>query len=225
MSDAHSTTPRVAVYFRMSRDTQDESIDRQQSQVLPYCQEKKYAVIANEADEGISGSEVERRPGLQRLLVLARARKIDGIVVDDLKRLARLDGWDTAELLNPLRKAGVWIETVAKGRIAYDKIGRLLVMLEGEGGNEQLVDIARNTLTKHVLAAVEHGNPPRPKTVFGYTRRHTGGFTRKKDGRLVPVFEWVVDEVASGVVQQLFRWYAEGRTAGWIIHELYRLGI
>src|SRR5262245_49946984 len=204
MSDAHSTTPRVAVYFRMSRDTQDESIDRQQSQVLPYCQEKKYAVIANEADEGISGSEVERRPGLQRLLVLARARKIDGIVVDDLKRFIRLDGWDTAELLNPLRKAGVWIETVARGRMSYDKIGRLLLMLEGEGGNEQLLDTARNVLTKHVELARDHGRPPLPKQVYGYRREHTGEFKRKKDGRLVPVFRWLVCEVTSAVVRSLF---------------------
>src|SRR5262245_47059500 len=100
MSQSNSTTPRVAVYFRNSRDTQDESIDRQRSQVLPYCQEKEYAVVASEFDEGISGSEVERRLGLQRLLALARARKIDGIVVDDLKRLARLDGWDTAGALH-----------------------------------------------------------------------------------------------------------------------------
>src|SRR5262249_26012960 len=113
MSATNGATPRVAVYFRMSRDVQDESIERQKSQVDPHCKAKGYAVVAEEKDEGVRGSEVERRLGLQRLLALARARRIDGIVVDDLKRLARLDGWDTAELLNPLRKAGVWIETVA----------------------------------------------------------------------------------------------------------------
>src|SRR5262249_60780880 len=98
MSATNGATPRVAVYFRMSRDVQDESIERQQSQVRPHCKAKGYAVVAEEKDEGVSGSEVERRAGLQNVLALARARKIDGVVVDDLKRLARLVGWDPGEV-------------------------------------------------------------------------------------------------------------------------------
>jgi hypothetical protein len=215
---------RVAVYYRMSRDTQDESIDRQRSQVEPHCAARGYAIVAEEKDEGISGSEVERRPGLQRLLALARNKKVDGIVVDDLKRLARLDGWDTAELLNPLRKAGVWVETVARGRMTYDKVGRLLFMLEGDGGNEQLVDTARNVLTKHVAGARDHA-PPRPKTVYGYRRIHQGEFAHKSGGRLVPVFVWAVDEATAAVVRTLFGWYAAGRSVGWMIHELHRQGV
>jgi site-specific DNA recombinase len=214
----------VAVYYRMSTDAQEESIDRQKSQVMPHCETQGYAVVAREADEGISGSEVGRRPGLQRLLALARAGKIDGVVVDDLKRLARLDSWDMAELLNPLRKAGVWIETVARGRMSYDKIGRLLLTLEGEGGNEQLQDTARNVLTKHLKLARDTGRPPRPKCVYGYRRTHNGEFDRKKDGRLVPLFDWSADEATAAVVRAIFEWFAGGRSAGWIIRELHRRG-
>jgi site-specific DNA recombinase len=209
----------------MSQDTQEDSIDRQRSQVGPHCESQGYAVVAEESDEGISGSEVSRRPGLQRVLALARAGKIEGVVVDDLKRLARLDSWDMAELLNPLRKAGVWIETVARGRMSYDKIGRLLLTLEGEGGNEQLQDTARNVLTKHLKLARDLGRPPRPKCVYGYRRSHNGQFDRKKDGRLVPLFDWSADEVTAAVVRTIFEWFAEGRSAGWIIHELHRRGV
>jgi site-specific DNA recombinase len=227
MSEKHSTAgrPRVAVYYRMSTDAQEESIDRQKSQVGPHCEKQGYAVAAEEADEGISGSEVGRRSGLQRLLALARAGKIDGIVVDDLKRLARLDSWDMAELLNPLRKAGVWVETVARGRMSYDKIGRLLLTLEGEGGNEQLQDTARNVLTKHLKLARDMGRPPRPKCVYGYRRSHSGQFDRKKDGRLVPLFDWSADEVTSAVVRTIFEWFAGGRSLGWISQELHRRGV
>jgi site-specific DNA recombinase len=209
----------------MSRDTQDESIDRQRSQVVPHCATRGYDVVAEEQDEAISGSEVDRRPGLQRVLALARSGKIDGVVSDDLKRLARLEGWDAVEVFNRLRKAGVWVETVAKGRMGYDKVGRLLAMLESEGGNEQLVDIARNTLTKQLQRAAEQGRPPRPKCVYGYRRTHNGNFDRKRDGRLVPLFDWSVDEVTSAVVLTLFEWFAAGRYVGWMIHELHRRGV
>src|SRR5262245_27554466 len=98
--------PRVAVYFRMSREVQDKSIPRQRAEVTPHCQRQGYHVAAEHQDEGISGSEVERRPGLQKLLALAKARQIDGVVVDDLDRLARLDLLELGVLLSPCARPG-----------------------------------------------------------------------------------------------------------------------
>src|SRR5207249_1980934 len=102
------TMDRVATYYRMSKDTQDKSIDRQRSEVLPHCQRKGYSIVSEEQDEGISGSEVAKRPGLQKTLALAKAKRIDGVVMDDLDRLARLDMIDFFEhIVGPLRRAGV----------------------------------------------------------------------------------------------------------------------
>src|SRR5262249_24311517 len=124
---------RVAAYFRNSRDVQDKSIARQRSEVLPHCARAGYAVVTEEKGAGISGSEVERRPGLQRLLALAKSRKIEGVVVDDLDRLARQDLLVLGVLLSPLRKAGVRIESVAQGRMDYnDMAGRLMLGISGE---------------------------------------------------------------------------------------------
>ena len=69
-----------------------------------------------------------------------------------------------------IRKAGVWVETVARGRMGYDKIGRLLLTLEGEGGNEQLLDTARNVLTKHLKMAGEQGQPHDYELMLKYSR-------------------------------------------------------
>jgi site-specific DNA recombinase len=87
---------RVALYYRMSRETQDKRIARQKSEVEPYCQEKGYLVVAVCQDEGISGAEVERRPGLQKILELARTRQIDGVVVDDLDAWPASTCWSWA---------------------------------------------------------------------------------------------------------------------------------
>jgi site-specific DNA recombinase len=209
---------RVGIYFRMSRDTQDKSIPRQRSEVLPHCQRQGYRVVAEHQDEGISGSEVERRPGLQKLLALAKARQIDGVVVDDLDRLARLDLLELGVLLSPLRKAGVWVESVAQGRMNYnDMAGRLMLGISGEAKRTEQLATARRVLTAHVERARERGRPPLSKTAYGYRRETIPGTNVKAPP--------VIDEAAAEVVRSLFRWYAEGHTLGWIVKELHRRGV
>src|SRR5205085_1786460 len=116
-------------------------------------------------DEGISGSEVERRPGLQKLLALARSRQIDGVVVDDLDRLARLDLLELGALLDPLRKAGVWVESVAQGRMDYNNMaGRLMLAVNGEAKRTEQLATARRVLTSHVERARDRRRPPLAKT-------------------------------------------------------------
>lgn len=220
-----STSARVAVYYRMSKDTQDKSIDRQKAGVVPLCRERGYHVVAVEQDEGISGSETGRRPGLQRLLALVKSKKIDGVVVDDLDRLARLDLLELGELLAPFRRAGVWLETVARGRIDFDSMGgRLQLGVSGEANKDKLLKDARQCLTQHLRMAKDNGAPPLPKTPYGYRREPTGA-TARKGGKLVAVFRIVPDPVTGEHVLAIFRWYAAGRTPGWIAAELERRGV
>lgn len=215
MSLGNSNPPRVAVYFRMSRDVQDKSIDRQRGEVLPHCQRQGYRVVAEHQDDGVTGSEVARRRGLQAVLALATSRKVDGVVVDDLDRLARLDLLELGELLSPLRRAGVWVESVAKGRVDFATMGgRLGLALAGEVSRDEQLSKARRSLTGHLRMARDDG-PPLPKPAFGYKPE------RAPDGtpRRAP------DGVRAEAVTAIFRWYAEGRTVGWIKAELERRGI
>jgi site-specific DNA recombinase len=221
MSAHHSTngpTDRVAVYFRMSRDTQDKSIDRQRSEVLPHCQRFGYRVVAEQQDEGISGSEVERRPGLQRLLALVKAKKIDGVVVDDLDRLARLDLLELGVLLSPLRSAGVWVESVAQGRMDYNTMaGRIMLGIGGEAKRTEQLATARRVLTSHLERARDRKTPPLAKTTYGYRRDTIPGTSLKAPP--------VIDEVTAEHVRCIFRWYVEGYSVGWIVRELYNRGV
>jgi DNA invertase Pin-like site-specific DNA recombinase len=61
---ADGIVPAVACYYRMSRDEQEKSIDRQKAEVHPHCERQGYRVVAEYEDKGISGSEVERRSEL-----------------------------------------------------------------------------------------------------------------------------------------------------------------
>src|SRR5262245_1971051 len=103
---------RAALYLRMSTDEQEDSIDRQRANVLPYAGRKGY-VLSDDltyADEGIAGDEFAKRAGLQRLLRDAAAGRFDVIVCDEISRLSRQKFTEfIARVAHPLEEAGVTV--------------------------------------------------------------------------------------------------------------------
>src|SRR5215813_1824271 len=127
MSERDSSTDHVGVYVRMSRDTQEDSPERQRGQIYPHCQRKGYRVVGEYFDPGITGDEFVKRPEFQRLLRDAQAGVFDGIVVDHKDRISRQHPIDyIADVVRPLRRAGIWVEAVATGRLDWDSMAGLL---------------------------------------------------------------------------------------------------
>jgi DNA invertase Pin-like site-specific DNA recombinase len=77
----------VLIYSRVSTE-RDQSPEAQVSELRRYCGARGWEIVEEVTDHGYSGG-TDQRPGLKRLLVLARSRKIDRIVVTKLDRLAR----------------------------------------------------------------------------------------------------------------------------------------
>src|SRR5215813_12835415 len=126
MSERNSTPLRAVAYYRMSDARQENSIERQQSQVLPYAEKHGYPIIRDYVDEAIAGDEIARRKGFQRLLADAQAGLFDVILCDDKDRFGRFDCIDLGEVVAPLRRKGVRLETVAQGKIDWNSFaGRM----------------------------------------------------------------------------------------------------
>src|SRR5262249_8365328 len=111
---------RVAVYYRMSTLKQEDSIDRQRSQVVAYAKARGYLIVAEYVDEGVAGDELRRRKEFQRPLRDAQTGQFDGILCDDNDRFGRFDSIDMGEIVAPLRRKGVWLESVAQGRSDWE---------------------------------------------------------------------------------------------------------
>jgi DNA invertase Pin-like site-specific DNA recombinase len=223
-SEPQAQRQRVAEYFRRSTEKQEDSIERQLSTVRPYTATKPWDVVATIEDRGISGWEVEKRKGLQELLVLVKSGKIDGVIVDDLSRLARLDIFEMAVILQPFRLAGVWIESASQGRVDYDTMsGRIMLGITSEGNKEQSLKTSYNAFTEILRQARDLGTPPLPKTPYGYLRIDDTSKPRNKRG--IQPAKWIVDEFKASVVRQVFAWYHEGRTLNWIARELTRRAV
>lgn len=83
-------TKRVALYCRVSTDRQvreGDSIPSQVDALKKYAEDHKYDIVDFYIDDGISGTKLDERDELQRLLDDVKANKVDMIL------FTRLDRW------------------------------------------------------------------------------------------------------------------------------------
>jgi DNA invertase Pin-like site-specific DNA recombinase len=77
---------RVALYGRVS--TAEQNAAMQIEELRAYCQRRQWDIVDEFIDTGVSGAK-ERRPALDRLLVEAKRRKFDAVLVYRYDRFAR----------------------------------------------------------------------------------------------------------------------------------------
>lgn len=211
-----SKTIRAAVYYRMSTDKQEDSIERQKSQVEPLADRKSYQLVCVYTDEGIAGDLIARRKGFQQMLRDAQAGLFDCILCDDKDRFGRFDTIDLGEVVAPLRRKGVWLETCAQGRIDWNSFaGRITDAVLQEAKKIESQAISRRILTGLLLKA-QRGEPPAGLPPYGLRITHEGGKRRYVLGPAyeVEVVRWIFDKVAT------CHW-----TSRQIAEELYQRGV
>jgi DNA invertase Pin-like site-specific DNA recombinase len=194
----------------MSDDRQENSIDRQLSQVLPYCERKQYVVVGRYIDQGIAGDVFEQRGDFQRLLADARARLFDVIVCDEPSRLSREEPLGfIAKVAHPLKQSGVTIDTATDGPQGWDDLAQLILLTirqdraAGESRNlsrRVLAECARLAGAGQLLSSV----PP-----YGYLIEYERVDQEGHSPKLRPV-RYVPDPRRAHVVTWLFEQYADG---------------
>ena len=79
---------RVALYLRVSTDTQ--TVDNQRRELMAVADRLDWHIVAELADEGISGAKGrDQRPGYDRLMQMVTRREIDLIACWSVDRLGR----------------------------------------------------------------------------------------------------------------------------------------
>jgi site-specific DNA recombinase len=120
MKDHNKT---AALYARFSSDLQkDISIDDQNALCERYAAREGIKVVAKFSDRAKSGSSLFDRDQLLELMLAAKARKFDAIVVESLDRLSR-DQADLAGLFKKLKFYGVDLLTVNEGQTTDMHVG------------------------------------------------------------------------------------------------------
>src|SRR5215471_11292780 len=199
---------KVAIYARYSSENQrPESIIDQ----IRACEELAAArgYVADPShvyrDEAKSGA-LRDRPGLEALLVSARARQFEAVLVDDLARLSR-DNHFLLPLYAEFRFNGVRIISRADSLDSDDLHSKLGFQMRGIVNELYLDDLREKTLRG------QKGQKARGFTVgegtYGYRSIPVGEMRTDRRGRPRPDgYRMTIDPGEASVVQGIFRDFA-----------------
>jgi DNA invertase Pin-like site-specific DNA recombinase len=155
---------KAGIYARVS--TADQTTENQLIELRRYVGQRGWEVLEF-IEQGVSGFK-ERRPELDRLLVAARRRHVDVVVVWSLDRLGR-SLKHLVSLMDDLQALGVAFVSVREGLDWTTPSGRLQAQLLG-----MIAEFERARLRERVHAGLARarrqgkrlGRPPRPITTW-----------------------------------------------------------
>jgi DNA invertase Pin-like site-specific DNA recombinase len=227
-------TIKVASYIRMSTDEQANSPERQRTQITAHCAQRGYRLVAEYADLGLRGTD-GTRPEFNRLLADALSGQFEVVVVDEQSRLARNDPVDfIAQVVHPLRKAGVRIDTVAKGVLDWDDLGGFIVgAVSQHTASGEVVTLSRRVVTelarKALTGDLVAGKPPYGYEQVWKDRKGTVVHRGKRTWTKRPTGwepHWEVKEEEAEVVRSIFRSYvAEDQSLRSVAEGLAKQGV
>lgn len=210
---------QIAIYARYSSDKQSASSAQDQiERCLRLVQERGGEVPPQLRfmDAAVSGASLQR-PGFERMMALARLRRINVLVVEDPDRLSR-DMADSAFLFKEMQFYDVEVISASDGMSSFSPSAKTHFLLKGFMGEAYLDNL-------------------RDKTLRGLTARFQAGYATgavafgfrtdpKKNvvGEIV-AHEISVDEKAAEIVRRIFREYLAGRSLALIASGLNTGGV
>ena len=93
---------KIAAYCRVSteKEAQIDSLEKQIEFFNEFTKKNGYELYKLYADEGISGKQIKHRKQFQQMMLDAKAKKFDKVIVKDVSRFAR----NTVDLLQSVRE-------------------------------------------------------------------------------------------------------------------------
>lgn len=213
---------RAAIYARYSSDNQrPESIDDQIRACRKLAEDRGCTVDPRHiyVDEAKSGA-LRDRPGLAELLVAARAKAFEAVLVDDLSRLSR-DNHFLLTLYAELRFYGVRIVSRADCLDSDDRHSKLGFQMRGIVNELYLDDLREKTLRGQL------GQKARGFTVgeatYGYRSVPVGEMRVDRRGRPRPDgYRMTIYAAEAAVVGRIFGNFADGLGIHTIVKALNR---
>ena len=204
---------RFAIYARYSSPMQEMTSIAGQ---LRLCRDRVATlggVIAGEyTDPELSGTAMQRRPGLRQLIEDARAHRFDSVCIEGLDRLARSQA-DMAWLYRELRFLGIDLYSLEDGQVdaLHAAIKGIL--------NEMFIDnIGAKTRRGHIEAL--HDHRVIGSSVYGYRIDNI----ISEDGKPVRGLR-AVEPGEAKVVRRIYRLYLDGMSPTRIVRLLDREGV
>lgn len=168
----NTSAERVALYARISQDTTGQAVGvaDQLERARTFADGRGYQIVGEHADNDISAFRGAARPEYQRVLKLARERRIDRVIVYHLTRMTR-NRTERAEFIDAFHACRVNVSEAQGGD--YDlstAAGRTWVDIQGALATWES-EIKSERVT---AAAIRRARSGRPSGSLGYGWRKSG---------------------------------------------------
>lgn len=129
-------------YIRVSTNMQVDgySLDGQERDIKKYCKYQEIKLKKVFRDEGISGSNMDKRDGLKEAIEYAKENSIDYLIVWKLSRLTR-NMVDLVNILNKLEEENIAIYSIADGIDSSTQMGKSFIYMGGIFAEMELENI------------------------------------------------------------------------------------
>ncbi|WP_440697284.1 recombinase family protein [Bacillus subtilis] len=196
---------RVAIYARVSTTEQAEegySIDEQTRILNEWCNDNGYIVHKEYVDRGISGKSIAARPALQQLLMDARKKEFDIVVVWKMNRLAR-NILDLLKIVNLLEQKNIAFKSFSERYETATPSGKLQFHMMAAIAEFERGNIAEN-VKMGMLARAKEGSWNGGQ-VLGYDTVEVSGENKKRRNTKL-----VINEKEAQTVRRIFELYTKG---------------
>lgn len=183
---------KIAAYCRVSteKEAQIDSLEKQIEFFNEFTKKNGYELYKLYADEGISGKQIKHRKQFQQMMLDAKAKKFDKVVVKDVSRFAR----NTVDLLQSVRELksyNVQVDFLNNGEVMEGGSEFILTILGAMAQQESANMSKRVKFGKDITA--KKGRVP--NLVFGYDKIPDERYTLK------------INEEEAKIVKEIFESY------------------
>lgn len=204
---------RVAAYCRVSTDDEEQKTSYEAQ--IGYYTEKinsnpEWQMAGIFADEGISGTQAQKRPEFLKMIRLCRQRKIDVILTKSLSRFAR-NTVDSLGYIRELRALGIAVISEKENINTLTAESEMLITIMSCFAQAESESISKN-VSWGVRQSFKNGNVPMQYArLLGYRKGHDG------NAEIIP-------EEAE-VVKEIYRCYLDGLSMNLIADRLNEKGL
>lgn len=196
---------RVAIYARVSTTEQAEegySIDEQTRILNEWCNQHGFKVYKEYVDRGISGKSITGRPALQQLLIDAKRKEFDIVLVWKMNRLAR-NILDLLKIVNLLEQKNIAFRSYSESYETATPSGKLQFHMMAAIAEFERGNIAEN-VKMGMLARAKEGSWNGGQ-VLGYDTVEVNSENKKRKQTKL-----VINENEAQTVRRIFELYTQG---------------
>ena len=206
-SESKPETLRVAAYCRVSSDSSDQ-LHSYAAQIKAYTelisQHEGWELVDVYADEGLTGTRMDKREDFKRMMADCRKGKIDKVMAKSISRFAR-NTRDCLAALRELSRLGVSVQFEKENIDTRTLTTELMVSVSGSLAQQESISISQNQRMSY-QRRMERGEFITCTAPLGY--RLVGG----KDLEIIPK--------EAELIRWIFASYLSGNSMAWIAAQM-----